>query len=47
MFVGERGTQFKIKLLVFKKKECSYLYNNFVSDIPNIALDIPKHIIFK
>ena len=23
------GTQFKIKLPVFKKKECPYLYNNF------------------
>ena len=31
MFVGERGTQFMIKLPVFKKKKCSYLCNNFVS----------------
>ena len=32
MIIGEReGTQFKIKLSVFKKKICLYLYNTFVS----------------
>ena len=32
MIIGGRdGTQFKIKLPVFKKKICLHLYNNFVS----------------